>query len=319
MAGLTAARYLAQQGWDVTVLDKGRGVGGRLATRRIDQARADHGAQYFSAQSHDFKQFVDGLMAKGLITKWQPVVDTGRTDELHTQSYYIGADGMSAIAKEMARGLTVCTNEKVVKIQVDATQWHVETEAGTSYRADTLICTVPAPQALELWQQSNLALDLTDQAALSSIVYEPCLAVMVTMNQPSKIPAPGAIAYATGDLNWVVDNQQKGISTEPSATIHASAAFSQKHYNDDLQGVAKLLVDQLTKWIPADTITAMQIHRWRYSVANNRYPKPFLAAQATLPLLFGDDGFGDDNYSGRQQSVERAFISGRKMAAFLLR
>ena len=49
MAGLTAATVLQNSAqWDVLVLDKGRGVGGRMATRRLGEGgKADHGAQYF--------------------------------------------------------------------------------------------------------------------------------------------------------------------------------------------------------------------------------------------------------------------------------
>jgi len=46
MAGLTAAGVLHAKGWEVVLLDKGRGVGGRMATRRIGESRLDHGAQF---------------------------------------------------------------------------------------------------------------------------------------------------------------------------------------------------------------------------------------------------------------------------------
>ncbi|HMQ53993.1 MAG TPA: FAD-dependent oxidoreductase, partial [Anaerolineae bacterium] len=45
LSGLMAANLLKAYGFKVTVLDKGRSVGGRLATRRIGPGRADHGAQ----------------------------------------------------------------------------------------------------------------------------------------------------------------------------------------------------------------------------------------------------------------------------------
>ena len=45
LAGLTAAQALTDA-FDVIVLDKGRGFGGRMATRRIGDATFDHGAQF---------------------------------------------------------------------------------------------------------------------------------------------------------------------------------------------------------------------------------------------------------------------------------
>ena len=59
LSGLSAARELSSRGHDVTVFDKGRGVGGRLATRRAGSAVFDHGAQFFTARSDEFQQQVD--------------------------------------------------------------------------------------------------------------------------------------------------------------------------------------------------------------------------------------------------------------------
>ena len=55
LAGLMAANSLKEQGWQVTLVDKGRSVGGRLATRRIGPGRADHGTQFFTART----QFIE--------------------------------------------------------------------------------------------------------------------------------------------------------------------------------------------------------------------------------------------------------------------
>ncbi len=55
MAGITIARKLAQNN-KVIIFDKARGIGGRMATRRIGDYHFDHGAQYFTAKNSDFKE-----------------------------------------------------------------------------------------------------------------------------------------------------------------------------------------------------------------------------------------------------------------------
>ena len=54
MAGLIAAAELQRAGRRVVVLDKSRGVGGRLASRRFDGATFDHGAQFITTRNPRF-------------------------------------------------------------------------------------------------------------------------------------------------------------------------------------------------------------------------------------------------------------------------
>ncbi len=310
MAGLSAARELTRHGWDVLVLDKGRGIGGRMATRRLEQARLDHGTQHFSAETPEFQRLVQDLSTTGVVREWH-WKQADAADNSGDHPRYVGIDGMNAVAKALAHNLTVLTNEMVVSFRAEKAGWLVETESGGQHRADSLLITIPAPQALALVEKSNFALVATDQDALAAIAYHPCIAVMVAMNQPSLVPAPGAVRYETGDVTWVVDNAQKGISpNQPSVTIHASANFSQAHFDDDLPTVGKQLVGQFHEWIPADAVSAVQVHRWRYSQTDQRHPDPFLAAATQFPLLFGGDGFGAGN-------VEGAFTSGLRMAESL--
>ncbi|MEM7423722.1 MAG: FAD-dependent oxidoreductase, partial [Pseudomonadota bacterium] len=62
MAGLSCAKVLVEAGLNTVVLDKGRGIGGRLATRRAaDGMQFDHGLQYLSAKTSAFADFLDRL------------------------------------------------------------------------------------------------------------------------------------------------------------------------------------------------------------------------------------------------------------------
>lgn len=308
LAGLTAARYLTQRGQTVILLDKGRGVGGRLATRRIEHARADHGAQYFSARTPDFQELVQEMIQEGVVAQW-PVADPDTNPFGSRHPRYIGTQGMNGVAKYLARDLTIGQNERVIKLETNpAGGCFARTETNQTYTADRVICTLPAPQALALLHDSHFRLAAADEAALQAIHYQPCIAVVALLNAPSQIPAPGAFRFGDDNpISWVTDNMQKGITPDqPSVTIHASAAVSAARFNSDLDTLAHELIERLANWIPADSVVSVQTHRWRYSLADVRHPEPFLAVPGPFPLLLGGDGFGMGN-------VEGAFVSGLEM------
>ena len=306
MAGLSAARELTAQGWVVTILDKGRGVGGRMATRRIENTRADHGAQYFSVRTPEFRQLIDKLESEGIVEAW----DLEKAGIEHPR--YFGKNGMSTIPKYLAEGLNIKLKERAVLIEEDGNGCLVTTEAGSTYNADAIILTLPAPQAAILLQDSKIPLNETREHAFAAIRYQPCLAVLVLLKGPSQVPAPGLVKFEDGDFATVTDNQQKGIAPEqPTVTIHASSEFSLVNLEGDLPATGQKLLDQLTEWIPTESIIDYQVHRWRYSLAEIRSPEPFAALATPFPLLMGGDGFGMGN-------VEGAFQSGFQMAKKLL-
>lgn len=311
LAGLTAARELTRQGHNVLIVDKGRGVGGRLATRRIANGRADHGAQYFSARSADFQALTQTMLTAGVVHEWH--VEESDPASFH-HPRFVGAEGMSSIAKYLANGLTVQTEKRAVKVSQIESGWQVTFDDGQSVSADSLIVTIPAPQVLALWQESGLLLAPDEQAALESIHYEPCLALLLQLSQPSNVPTPGGLKLPPDSpVSWIADNQQKGVSPGLSTvTIHASHSYSQQHLDDpDLNALVPTLVAAVADYISPETIVGQQIHRWRYSNATVRYQEPFLSANTKAPLLFGGDGFGQGN-------VEGAYLSGLAMARALL-
>ncbi|HKH58940.1 MAG TPA: FAD-dependent oxidoreductase, partial [Rubrobacter sp.] len=117
ISGLLAAKKLNEKGWTVTVLDKSRGVGGRMATRRVGEGNFDLGAQFFTVRSERFAGLVEDWLGAGVATEWtRGFADSeGRPNE-DGYPRYRGAEGMTSIPKYISRGLDVRTGERVVRV-----------------------------------------------------------------------------------------------------------------------------------------------------------------------------------------------------------
>src|SRR5512139_2177903 len=86
IAGATCARVLSLAGFAVHVVDKSRGAGGRLGTRRLEwrdtsgrqrTAALDHGSPGFTASGADFRQFLANAAQSGGLTQWTPTPAAG--------------------------------------------------------------------------------------------------------------------------------------------------------------------------------------------------------------------------------------------------
>lgn len=315
MTGLIAATLLKRQGLQVTVLDKGRGIGGRLATRRITYTSGaesslgvfDYGTQYFSVEDRQFQPWVDDWLERGIIKEW-----CRGFSEIDGKARYCGVEGTRGIAKYLARDLDVHTSTRVVKLHYD-TQWSVATEDDGVYTADILILTPPVPQSLALLTDSAIALPPNIQDALSAVSYHPCIAVLALLDKPSKIPAPGGIALENNrSLIWLGDNYQKGISPNGyGVTLHATPDFSDRHWNSDNDWVARQLFAAAAPWLDSDIIQ-YQVHRWRYSLPKTFYNLPCLALPQ-LSLIMAGDAFIAPKIEGAVLSGIAAAKEGKRL------
>jgi len=74
MAGLSCAETLGKAGIRTTLFDKGRGPGGRMASRCIETSQGtaefDFGAQYFTVRDVSFAEQVRRWERAGLVAQW---------------------------------------------------------------------------------------------------------------------------------------------------------------------------------------------------------------------------------------------------------
>ena len=322
LSGLAAARALADAGRRVLVLDKGRGVGGRLATRRVEVGETtlhfDHGAQYFTARDPDFRAAVEAWQEADVADIWaDDFPATGdRAGKAHAHyPRYRGTDGMAGIAKHLAAGLEVESGVRVVKLTPEANGWLVECDTGERFHAADLILTPPVPQSLALLSDSGLTLDDELLAGLRKVEFAPCLSVMVTLDGPSAVPAPGGVFAGPEPVSWVADNTQKGLSPvgHSAVTVHAGPEISRAHYKSDEADVTAALLDATRGYLGAASVVTTKLHRWLYSLPTVVYPARH-AEWVGSPA--GRVIFAGDAFEGPR--IEGAYLSGRSAAAALL-
>lgn len=332
IAGLCAAGELLKAGRRVTVLEKSRGPGGRMATRRVGGAVCDHGAQFFTIRGRAFGGIVASAHAAGVATTWcegfaraASVADVPENaSDGHAR--WRGARGMTDLPKWIAGGLpddALRTGMRATAVGLAAGRVTIDAEdAGgrqTRLSAAAALVTAPVPQALDLFGAGGLApgrgADPDALATLETVGYDPCFALMLVLRAASRVPHPGGIQFASGPISWLADNRQKGISTVPALTVHAAGEWSRQRFDDPPDRVADELVDLVRPWIDGDPATAVierSLHRWKFATPTTILPTPLVAVSAGPPVVCCGDAFAGPK-------VEGAASSGMAAARWLVR
>jgi predicted NAD/FAD-dependent oxidoreductase len=303
LAGLLCGRRLVESGHDVVLFDKGRSPGGRLATRRIGDARLDHGAQFFTTRSERFADVVAEWTAGGLAFEWTRGFGT---DDGFPR--YVARDGMNSLAKHLAAGLDVrCSTLVFMVRRRGADGWSILLDDGRTHAVDAVVVTLPVPQATSVLIDSGAELP----AELRTTDYDRTLALLAVLDRAGDVPPPGGVQEADDVFSFVADNRMKGISAVPALTLHARAEWSLAHWDTDRAVVHDLLRRAAEPWLGAASIVESQVKRWRFATPQRIWPEPCWVAPQGPPLVLAGDAFAGPR-------VEGAALSGLAAADTLL-
>lgn len=302
LSGLMAATKLHEEAWRVLLLDKGRSVGGRLATRRIGAGRADHGAQFFTVRTPEFQTWVEGWHKEGLIFQWSTGWSDGSIMAPPSDGHprYAVNGGMNALAKYLTQDLPVQVETRVTQLSINDGGWQVEVHTGQIYTTRTLLLTPPVPQSLALLDAGQVELTPADLDTLEEIVYAPCLAALFLIEGAINLPEPGSIQRPGSPVSWIADNQRKGISPDATViTVHAGSDYSRQHWETPDVETMEFFKEEVERYLDENSrIVEMQFKRWRYALPVGVYPDRYLRATGVPSLIFAGDAFGGPRVEG---------------------
>ena len=296
MAGMSCGQRLSRLGHEVRLFDKGRGPGGRMATRRMEDGGTtlhfDHGAQYFTARDPRFVEQVAHWEASGVAARWAAAGDDA----------WVGTPAMNAPLKAMAGELGVQFGTRIEQLVRDGEGWQIDGEGAPDARFDAVLVAVPAEQAGPLLQPHAPAMaTLADQTAS-----DPCWTLMAGFE------APLALVQDTlrqrGPIGWAARNNAKpGRANEECWVIQASPEWSRAHLEEDAETVAAALLAELAEANggPLPRQLGAAAHRWRFARSGTAGEEALWDAEQRIGVC-GDWLIGP--------RVEAAYISGLLLA-----
>jgi predicted NAD/FAD-dependent oxidoreductase len=305
MAGLTAAVRLAAAGVDVTVLDKGRAVGGRMATRRRSDAAYDHGAQHFSVRTPEFAAVVAALRRAGRVSTWYRSRSAEHPDR-EVEDRHVGVGGMRRVPEALASDLKIRVGVEVARIEA-GTGVAALGDGSVIARADAAIVTPPLPQTLALLAGTQWA-ERGWIDRLHDVGYDAVLAVMARLREPPSLDE-GHLSDG-GDVAWVADNLHKGVSAEPAVTIHSSPSWAAQHLEEPPDRWVADLVASAQRLVALDVVDAAG-HRWRDARPRTVFDVGAVRFDTPAPVVLAGEVFAGAR-------VEGAFSSGVAAAGLVL-
>lgn len=311
-AGVSAASRLQTAGLDVVVLEKARGPGGRCSTRRQDGFAFDHGAQYFTARSAEFRAAVRGWTRQGLLASWEPRMQVfgERPDSAGSRpdARHVGTPGMNAVVKHLGRDLDCRFSSRVDAISREGKAWVLRlADQAADLASRSLVVTAPPEQSANLLDgHSPLA------ATVRAVPMNPCWALMLGYAHPIRADFDAAFDNE-GPLAWLARNSSKPGREGEAWLLHANAEWSIRHLEQEAEWVAKELLNAFHQRLPAAagfSPSLISAHRWRYALAPEPLEQDCLVDADRGLVLAGDWCAGN--------RIEGAWLSGQAAAKTLL-
>ena len=143
-AGLTCARQLIENGFKVSIFDKSRGTGGRIATRRIENGLFNHGAsripdfRYCNSLPENLKKLLETAVELRVL--------------IPQDNYYTSFASMKTFITYLSEGLEIKKNTEITSVK--RINLGVELSLKNSNKIQVkdsfLILSIPQPQVLNL-------------------------------------------------------------------------------------------------------------------------------------------------------------------------
>lgn len=299
IAGVACARELVRAGIPVQIRERGRVVGGRMASKRFDGRPADLGAAYFTVSDPGFAAVVEEWHAAGLVREWTDTFvaygSRGRW-EVPGPVRWAAPRGLRSLVEHLARHLPVTVDRLVLGVEPGP--------AVDGQPCAAVVLAMPGPQAALLLDP---ALGEATRAVREQ-AWSPTLAVVLRFPERRWAAFRGAFVNDHPVLALICDDGDRRGDGAPVLVAHTTPGFAAGHLLQPSAAgpaVEEAVRDLLALPEPAGDV---YVHRWRYA-------KPTAGPAGTYHLDADGIGLAGDAFGSPK--IETAWRSGRDLARAL--
>ena len=267
ISGATIANLLNKK-HTVDLYDKARGLGGRSSFKRLDKIRGfDHGTQYFSPKTPEFKRFTKKLIEKKILKIWEGnhkfLSDKKKENKKHVK--VIGRKGNNDISKYLLKNVRCYFQSELKKINFQNRKWNLIFNDGEIRNYENLILTCPFPQLKKLSKKY-----IKNSFIKEKIKMDANITILIEIKKTNL----GYSSFLFNDriLGWAgYENSKKRFKSKSDLwTLQSTFNWANKKINQNKvlkKTNAKILIDKFFKLtgIKRTKILFSLNHGWKYS------------------------------------------------------
>lgn len=287
IAGAACAAVLRDAGIPFRVVDRGRAVGGRMASPTLSGRRVDIGAGYFTVRDPEFETLVRSWETAGLARPWTDtfgVIEAGEAPSTSTGPMrWATPDGLRSLVSNMANGVTV------------------ETAKFEDLPDGDVVLAMPDPQASRL------------TSVRDAVEYQPVITVVCEFDALELPFRDAAFVNDNPAIEFVADDGSRRGDGAPVLVVHSTAEVARAHLDDPTAAI-RPVVDAVRELLGCAEPVWTHAHRWTFA-------KPLSAHDATFDLVESGGrriGFAGDQWCPEgSPRVESAWRSGTDLGRAL--
>jgi predicted NAD/FAD-dependent oxidoreductase len=318
ISGIACAASLNRRGHAVTLMDKGRVLGGRMASRRIrdsgtpsDGHVVDIGASYFTAQDDRFRSVVERLIGLGIARAWTDTFHVASSDGIIGVKTgpvrYTSTGGLRSIVEHLAGELPdteILSARDAGPISVEDGALMVGGEG-----VDAVAVCMPSPQARQILDSGSPALAAA-LLATHEVTWEPVIAVTAVFDEATWREFDGIFVNDDPVITWIANDGSRRGTGAPVLVAHVQPVLVARHLTDPpavlpatLGALQRVLgISEHPSWADAK--------RWTYAKPITASPQPFFL-DPVIGLGLAGDAWSDG------PRVETAWLSGHLLGEAL--
>jgi len=267
ISGATIANLLNKK-FQVNLYDKGRGPGGRASFKRVKgQIGFDHGTQYFSPKTIEFKKFANRLIKIKILKKWSGnhIFLNSKKKENKKHIKIIGKKGNNDICKFLLKKVKCFYQSEVKKIYYKNKLWFLLFTDGKIRTYKGVILTCPFPQLKKLSEKF-----INNTFIKRKLKMDANITVMIAIKKNKK--SPSSFLFDDPVLGWAGnENTKKRFKSKYDLwTLQSTFKWANKNIDKNKKNLkknSKILIDKffkLTKIKKTKVIYSIN-HGWKYS------------------------------------------------------
>jgi len=271
ISGATIANLLSKKN-SVVLFDKARGPGGRASFKRVKgKTGFDHGTQYISPKTNEFKKFTKSLIKKKILKIWsgKHVFLNSKIKENKKHLKIIGKNGNNDISKYLLKKINCNYQSELKKIYYKNKSWYLLFDNGKFRSYKNLILTCPFPQLKKLSRKF-----INNSFLSKSLKMDANITTMIAIKKNKK--SNSSFLFEDPVLGWAGnENSKKRFKSKYDLwTLQSTFTWANKKINQNKNNKkknSKIMIDKFFKLsnIKKTKINYFLNHGWKYS-SNSR-------------------------------------------------